>query len=484
MTTKRLALSVVFVISCLLNVSLQAQDAAPAASGYSGVQATPEHKWELGVHVGHAFVAGDIDFNPSFGAGIHIRRALDYLFSIRGELLYSKPEGEDSNDRSFEADWISGSLHGVLTLNNMKWDQPTRKANIYFFAGPNLQSHSVDFTNKGVATNLESQINIGLDAGAGIAFKISPKFNIGIEHKSVLTFGKRADLLDGFNNPGQNVTTYRDLFNYTSLRLNFNLGGDDKSEPLYWLNPLDLVLQDISELKARPVFDLTDTDGDGIIDMIDQEIESPEGARVDTRGVTMDSDGDGIADYEDKEPYSPAGYEYDSEGVAQVPQPDYITRDQAQGMIDGALRDFDVTEGALVDWFLPMIHFDIDSYKIKTSQYGEMAGIAQVMKSNTEIRIVVKGYTDKTASDNYNQVLSYNRAKAAIEHLVNNHGISRSRLVLNYGGEDTTLVPVQGNNYMNRRVEFKVANGESEMARPDGPNAGKGNFSGSRDAGY
>lgn len=477
MTTKKIISCLAIFLYCGL-VTLSAQDAA--SQGYSGVQATPEHKWELGIHAGHAFVAGDIEFNPSFGAGIHIRRALDYLFSIRGELLYSKPQGEDNNQREFSTNWLSGSLHGVLTLNNMKWDSPTRKANIYFFAGPGLVNHSVEFTNKQVTTTLDDKIDVNLDAGAGIAFKITPKFNVGIEHKSVLTFGQRADLLDGFNNVGQNVTTYRDLFNYTSIRLNFNLGGDDKAEPLYWLNPLDLVLQDISELKARPVFDLTDTDGDGVIDMIDQETDSPEGAAVDTRGKTLDSDGDGIADYQDKEPYSPVGYEYDEEGRAQIPTPDYITRDQTQGMIDAALRDFDVTEDALVDWFLPMIHFDIDSYKIKNAMYSDLAGIAQVLQANPTIRIMVKGYTDKTASDSYNQLLSYNRAQAAIDHLVNNHNISRNRLVLTYGGENEALVPVQGNSYMNRRVEFKVAEpGATDMSRPGGSN-----FSGSRDAGY
>ncbi|MFK7932925.1 MAG: OmpA family protein [Saprospiraceae bacterium] len=481
MTTKKIT-SCLAIFFCCSIITLSAQDAT--SQSYSGVQATPEHKWELGIHAGHAFVAGDIDFNPSFGAGIHVRRALDYLFSIRGELLYSKPEGEDNNQRSFSADWLSGSLHGVITLNNMKWDKPSRKANLYFFAGPGLTNHSASFTDKGFTRELDNKLDVSLDAGAGIAFKISPKFNIGIEHKSVLTFGQRADLLDGFNNPNQNVTTYRDLFNYTSIRLNFNLGGDDKAEPLYWLNPLDLVLQDISELKARPVFDLTDTDGDGIIDMIDQEKDSPAGSTVDTRGVTLDSDGDGIADYQDKEPYSPVGYEYDAEGVAQVPAPDFMTRDQTQGMIDAALRDFDVTEDALVDWFLPMIHFDIDSYKVKQSMYGDLAGIAQVIKSNPTLRFMVKGYTDKTASDSYNERLSYNRAQAAVDHLVNNYNIARNRLVLNYGGENETLVPVQGNSYMNRRVEFMVAPaGATDMAAPGGTSTGS-NFSGSRDAGY
>ncbi len=61
-------------------------------------------------------------------------------------------------------------------------------------------------------------------------------------------------------------------------------------------------------LEARPVYDPTDTDSDGVIDMIDQEKESPAGARVDPRGVTLDSDMDKVMDYKDKEPFSPPGY--------------------------------------------------------------------------------------------------------------------------------------------------------------------------------
>ena len=44
------------------------------------------------------------------------------------------------------------------------------------------------------------------------------------------------------------------------------------------------------------------------IDMLDQEVNTPAGAPVDTRGIALDSDGDNIADYKDKEPYSPPGY--------------------------------------------------------------------------------------------------------------------------------------------------------------------------------
>ena len=483
-----------FLVSAFMTVPADAQD----AKSY-----TPPHMWEVGLHVGHSFSAGDIDFDPSFSGGIHVRRALDYVFSIRGELAYQTWQGRDGEDEirgpqqivGYNGTAISGSLAGVISFNNLRWDRATadRKWNPYGYAGGGIGSASIDGIRLddstievlellGSGQNNFSAKNIAWGiVGAGISYKIGSKFNIGLEHQVDIPFGRQADMLDAYRNDDQPFTTYRDILQYTNIRLNFNLGGDDKSEPLYWINPLENVITDISELQARPVFDLTDTDGDGVIDMIDAEKDSPEGAPVNTRGEALDSDGDGVADYQDEEPYSPPGYSVDGKGIAQ--QPEYLTKDAIQGMIDKSLEGYNTNKNAIADWFLPMIHFNLDSYSIRYSDYSALANVATVMKNNPDIRIAVKGYTDKTASDNYNQVLSYNRAKSAIDHLVQNYGVSRDRLVLNYGGENNTLVPQSGVSLMNRRVEFKVATDETEMARPDGPNAGNGSFGGNR-AGY
>ncbi|MCK6692615.1 MAG: OmpA family protein [Thermoanaerobaculia bacterium] len=103
------------------------------------------------------------------------------------------------------------------------------------------------------------------------------------------------------------------------------------------------------------------------------------------------------------------------------------------------------------------------------------------MKNNPNIRVTVTGNTDQSGSEGYNNVLSYNRAKAAIEFLVNQHGIDRNRLVLDWAGESAALVPIKGATKLNRRAEFRVAkDGEADKARPEGPEAGKGRFMGNK----
>src|SRR4051794_38207716 len=48
--------------------------------------AKPRSQWELGVKAGVFTVAGDVSpIIPTAGFGLHVRKALGYVFSLRGE---------------------------------------------------------------------------------------------------------------------------------------------------------------------------------------------------------------------------------------------------------------------------------------------------------------------------------------------------------------------------------------------------------------
>lgn len=494
MTVRNLVFAVLFMCA---SISLSAQDAmAPTASApYRSF--TPADQWELGLHAGVPFVSGDLDGKLGFGGGLHVRKALDHIFSVRVGGLYAKTKNE-VDPSSAEMSWLSGSAQLVVTVNNFRFDKPYRKLGVNLFAGLGYSSFTTDYNNipqapGGSPDSLGSISGNGatFEVGIGLAYRISPKFNIGLEYTLVSVLGKNGDLLDGDENyrDGGSTTSYSDYLHYPHLTLNFNLGGKDKngaakSEPLYWANPMAQVSDAIAALEARPVYDPTDTDGDGVIDMVDQEKESPAGARVDPRGVTLDSDMDKVMDYKDKEPFSPPGYPVDANGVAQVPKA--ITEADVNRIVDAKLANFKlpVQEG-LSDWFLPIINYSSNSYNIGYGEYEKLYQIAQVLKNNSKVRVAVTGHTDAVGSEGYNNVLSYNRAMAAIEFLVNQHGISRDRLVLDYAGEGSTLVPAKGASELNRRADFRVAkSGEADKARPEGPDAGKGRFMGNKASGF
>ncbi|MCB9307819.1 MAG: OmpA family protein [Lewinellaceae bacterium] len=484
MTVRKLTFAVLFA---LVSFALGAQDEAPAYRSFS-----PVDQWELGVDLGLPFIVGDVDSKfPGFGGGLHVRKSLDHIFSVRFTFDYLKAKNEQDN-RTSEASWISGSGQLVVALNNFRFNKPVRKILVNGFVGLGFNNYSTDYTNilqsdGATSGSLDGTTNAHMELGGNISFRINPRFNISLEHTVYSVFGKNADLLDSDENVDRGVTTYRDIVHFPHVSLNFNLGGSDKngmkkSEPLYWANPINMVGDAIAALEARPVYDPTDTDGDGIIDEIDEEDNSPAGARVDTKGVTLDSDGDKVPDYKDKEPYSPPGYSVDAMGVAQgVPQ--YTTEADVNRIVDAKIAAIKFPEPEN-DWFLPMVHFSDNSYNLRYSEYEKLYQVATVLKQNPSLKIVAVGHTDARGSEGYNNVLSYNRAKAAIEFLVSQYGISRDRLVLNWAGEDSALIPVKGSNMANRRVEFRVAKGETEMARPEGPEAGRGSFKGNKDAGY
>ncbi|MDQ3015966.1 MAG: OmpA family protein, partial [Bacteroidota bacterium] len=526
-------------------------------TGQAVYSAKPKNMWELGIHAGPAFVSGDVEapFPAGYGFGLHLRKALNYTFSIRFDGAYQSSKGYDARPasafgaeriyyqnngsspaleayavpgaiyhRNYKADILMGSLEGLINIGNVLFHKPSNRTNFYIIAGLGLNMPRVysdlldgsgnpyDFTGvadgnnqtieqrKNSRNNLKDLldgdfetrggiekdiISLGdnktliphFNVGMGLSKKLSRRINLSIEHKVMLSDN---DLLDAYEyRTLGDETNSNDFAHYTSVRLGINLGSFEKRvEPLYWVNPLDGPFNDIAELKQRPKFDLTDSDGDGVIDMTDQEINTPAGCPVDTRGVTLDSDGDNIADCKDQEPYSPPGFEVDNNGVAQVPDNGYLTEEEVVNIIN-------TRGGSNFSWFLPMIHFDLNKYYVKPEFYGSLHQVASVMNSHPDLKVVAHGFTDNRSSDGYNNVLSYNRANAAINYLVENYNIPRSRFILSYGGEQAPIVknlPDSHNvnttqeykHYINRRVEFRVATAtDTDMSRPAGPEAGE-----------
>src|SRR5450631_3222061 len=56
--------------------------------------AKPRNQWEIGVKGGISSVAGDVrSVFPTGGFGIHVRKALGYVFSLRAEYTWNRARG-------------------------------------------------------------------------------------------------------------------------------------------------------------------------------------------------------------------------------------------------------------------------------------------------------------------------------------------------------------------------------------------------------
>lgn len=448
--------------------------------------AIPRNMIEFGLNGGATILGSDVKPQPSYGVGFHIRKATDYVFSLRADFLYADLKGMNPTtniEREFNTNWLSGTLSGVMSLNSLRWDKPVRSTNLYVMGGAGLnyfEARSFDTDdNQRVFDTLGREFTPHLMMGAGISFRLGKKINIALEEQGMMAFGKRADLIDGIST---GKSTFRDVLSFTNLCINFNLGNaSSQTEPLYWINPMDGVLNSIDEkINQRTTGLIKDEDGDGVIDAIDMDPNTPAGAMVDTKGRVLDSDRDGVPDHIDKEPfYMPQTNEkVDEHGVVTNPQAGGpgrpgnsgggVTEERVKELIDQALQNYQIADNrsSAAEWFLPMLHFASSSSQIKYSDYGNLAGVGRMMKANPNIRLVVTGFTDSTGSESINNLLSFERAKNVIEHLVNNHGLARGRFVLQWKGSADNLVPTSSS-YMNRRAEFRIAGpGDVEQDAP------------------
>lgn len=452
----------------------------------------PKDMLEFGITPSYMWIAGDVKAEPGFGGTLHFRKALDYVFSLRLDGIYASVKGNDEanvvTNREFESTFLGTTGFGVMSLNNFRFDRPekAKSTNIYVMAGAGVNFYETTYNGliDGGSRNavIEREAAPHAAAGAGISFRLGAGVNVGVEYTGTMLFGKRSDRLDGYSRQGGG--NFRDVLNQIGLALNFNLGSkSQRSEPLYWVNPFNSFSGEFDKMNKRIDDAFVDSDNDGIPDALDLEPNTPANVPVDTRGRTLDSDKDGIPDFRDQEPFSPTrpGEEVDENGVItnRIDKP--VTEERVQEMIDEAiakarLNNTTSVAGDMRELFIPMIYFPLNQHTVKYSDYGTLASIAQVLKGNPGMRLVVRGFTDKVGDRAANDRLSYLRAKAVIDHLVNQHGISRSRLVLQWRGEDENVVP-QNQTYLNRRVEFLTATpSEYEQDPPAGVNSGSGGY--------
>ncbi len=112
-----------------------------------------------------------------------------------------------------------------------------------------------------------------------------------------------------------------------------------------------------------------------------------------------------------------------------------------------------ITEGRLST---NAIQFESGSDALLSQSYKTIREIAKVLEENSDVSIKIIGHTDADGSEPDNLQLSKKRAAAVKNSLVNQYGISESRIVTDGKGESD---PVASNNTsdgkaQNRRVEF------------------------------
>ncbi len=275
--------------------------------------------------------------------------------------------------------------------------------------------------------------NHALTFGGGITYKISDRFNLGLEERLTNTFSGDQDAIN---------TGTSDLLSLASIQLKFNLGSKEKRVlPLYWLNPNNYVYSELNVPRHMklPKVVLPDGDGDGVTDQFDLEPNTPKGCPVDSHGVTKDTDGDGVPDCRDKEILTQLKcFPVNSDGVGTCPEPACCK--EIRDLL--AQRPVETQAPTCTIGGLPSVQFANNSAKLTRTAENVLASAAATIKANPNCNIRVVGYG---ASSKAAQQMSWERVNAVIKYLTEKQGISESRLLFQYGQDgDANTVDLQG----------------------------------------
>jgi outer membrane protein OmpA-like peptidoglycan-associated protein len=275
-----------------------------------------------------------------------------------------------------------------------------------------------------------------LNIGAGIAFRVNEKLNIGVEQKFIIT-APGYDYLDAWKADNNN-----DFFSMTTIRININIGNSSKKvEPLYWINPNNFVYSELNSPKHMKLAKqmLPDNDKDGVTDQFDMEPNTPAGAPVDTHGVSKDTDGDGVPDYRDKELLTPQKcFPVNNDGIGNCPEPACCK--EIKDMMAN-MQTVDKNAKTCAIGALPSVQFK-NTTKLSKDAQAVLAAAATKLRANPTCNVKVIGYgaTSKAA-----QQQSWERVSAVIKYLVEKQGIAESRLLFVYAQDgDAGTVDLEG----------------------------------------
>lgn len=150
--------------------------------GQTKYPAKPRDMWELGIHGGYLQYSGDVNQQPGYAFGLHLRKSLGYSFAIRLNAMYGVAKGLNylpsywgvgKNDQlgvggvgygkavanendilenaigsgdkyfyNYRSTYAEGTVQGILTLNNLKFHKERNKWDLFVIGGIGAATYS------------------------------------------------------------------------------------------------------------------------------------------------------------------------------------------------------------------------------------------------------------------------------------------------------------------------------------------------------
>ncbi|WP_207515546.1 OmpA family protein [Longitalea luteola] len=459
--------------------------------------AKPRNQWELGLQVGAFSISGDVRNRfPGLGAAIHARKALGYVFSLRGQLGFGTTKGlnfQPSTSYSKNPAWAGYgagtpvfynyktniydlSIQGVVTLSNIRFHKAKSSFNIYAFAGLGGMIYDVNIDALNGSTPYDFSSVVAQYGPSGFQYE---------DRKDIKSDLK--DILDGdYETEGEIDNGQPQLFD-KPFRFMGNVGVGVQ----FKLNKrLSLAIEDKWTITKSDLLDGNQWQENGPgqqtaqtrdydaynflslginvaignkaveplwwlnpLDYAYNEVNKPRHMKL-PKPVLDDADGDGITDQFDQEPNTPAGAPVDSHGVSRDTDgdgvPDHkdkelVTPTQCQPVdADGVGK---CPPPACCDSLMKIIEEggirgkcgigDLPSITFRprsiTLSNDAKALLASAAQQIKNNPNCKIAVIGYCSSSKSEQQLSWDRVNAVISYLVDKEGINQDRFIFKYG---------------------------------------------------
>ena len=465
--------------------------------------AKPRSETEIGISGGVYSISGDVpSVLPTGGFGLHIRKALGYVFSLRLQYTNGVAKGLDwkpsvgyANNTAWNANYTAPtpvyynyrshiqdlSVEGLFTLNNIRFHK--QKTGMVLYGGVgfggtiyktmiNALNGSTPYnfsqitqsgysSRKDIRKALKAMMDNSYETPAqnndqnepklfgqsfrpsasliaGVSFKLSKRVNLALEDKFTIV---KDDLLDGQEwqeRPVADPVLTGNYDSYNYTSVGLNFNLGSKAIEPLWW--------------INP------------LDYAYSEINAPKHMKLPTP-VLPDADGDGVTDQFDKCPNTPAGVavdvhgcplDTDGDGVPDYKDKELITPTYCQPVdADGvgkcpepdccrSIRDSMSVASQCNIGDLPSISFRNRSISISNDAKAMLATVASKLKNSPSCSITVTGYP---AASKASQALCNKRVDAIKAYLTEKEGISADRITTNceVGGGDVNTVDIKTN---------------------------------------
>ena len=239
-----------------------------------------------------SLISGDIGYLTGLKLHFNVNSSVSFLFSSPASFFEKQ---FDPNTGLLEGEFRSEFSTIGLTYNyNVR-----SKSLINPFLSFGVQSISFKTLNPDISSQYsEKESGFVIPVGAGLSLKMSDRMSMDASVNFVLS---QVDI---------DKTTEEQNDNYAvfNLSVSYDLFTPKPSE-------LDYLKEKYYSDVNYDKLDMSDQDGDLVLDINDYCPETPSGVKVDENGCPIDTDNDGIADYLDKEKNSLAGAIVDEKGV-------------------------------------------------------------------------------------------------------------------------------------------------------------------------